>query len=120
MKVPDLPDMLNELFGIRLTDKERTLLTHKDDMLDPYDVQRKYILRMALQTIVCPACGTPICQRSAGGPKPEDDTPVPDDSYVCPKCEAKLTWHLGMIGGEQWFTLNPGQTITTGQTNEGK
>lgn len=107
------PDQLQELYGITFSDGERILLTRSNDLLNMREEQWAYLLKMALTPLRCPACQGVICQRSAD----RDWNPqihMPDDAYVCPLCQAQLTWYLEITGG-QGFTLNPGQTITIGQ-----
>ena len=36
---------------------------------------------------------------------------IPDDSYECPLCTARLKYHMSLIAGFDFFTLQPGQTI---------
>jgi hypothetical protein len=94
-----------QLYAITLSDGEWTLLQTPDPLLGHRDSQRLYILAMALQPSRCPACGYILCQRSACTQAWNPDTSTPDDAYACPNCKAGLTWHLGMIGGAQWFSL---------------
>jgi hypothetical protein len=101
-----------QLYNIAFTDYERRLLTTGDPLLlDEMDGQHKFLLRMALTPLKCPACPGIICQRSAGWQT--EETRRADDAYECPFCHAGLTWGLG-LAGDQWFTLTPGQTITIG------
>jgi hypothetical protein len=108
---PTLEDY-EQLYTITFTDFERMLLREKT-LLTPLDKQHRYLLQMALTPLKCPGCQGVICQRSAGWQT--EETSRPDDAYECPFCHAKLTWGLALIGGDQWFTLNPGQTITVGE-----
>jgi hypothetical protein len=106
------PDQLEALFGFTFTAPERHLLTAVRDTLDPYERQHRYLLMMALQGCECPVCGYLLCQRSAGGPVITVPATVrPDDDYRCPSCQTGLTWHLGLIGGSQWFTVTDPQAL---------
>jgi hypothetical protein len=107
-------DTLQELYGITFTDRERMLLTTGNDLLTVLDQQSKYVLARAVEPIPCPGCGVLTCRRAACTLPWDDTTAIPDDAYACrfPSCGAKLIWHLGLIGGDQWFTLAPGQTVT--------
>jgi hypothetical protein len=98
-------EQIEHVFGFAFTAAERQLLTTPKDLLGVRDGQRRYVLAMALQTCECPACGYLLCQRSAATGAYDLEKAVPDDAYACPHCHAGLTWHLGLIGGEQWFTL---------------
>lgn len=103
-------DQIEALFGITFTDHERMLLTTSKALLSTREQQASYILAMGLQTCQCPACPYLLCQRSASIEPFDPASSTPDDAYACPNCKAALTWHLGMIGGGQWFTLTyPGQ-----------
>ena len=103
-------DQIEALFGITFTDHERMLLTTSKALLSTREQQASYILAMGLQTCQCPACPYLLCQRSASIEPFDPASSAPDDAYACPNCKAALTWHLGMIGGGQWFTLTyPGQ-----------
>lgn len=106
-------DQYQELYGITLTNRERTLLTQPESMLSPIEWQHAYVLKMALRAVRCPACQRFICQRSAD-PAWDVKGSTPDDAYVCPRCGAQLTWHLELTGNQE-FTLNPGQTIEVGK-----
>jgi hypothetical protein len=97
-----------QLYGFRFTEPERLWLTTSTELLSPYERQWRFILQAGLTTCQCPACGYLLCQRSAAG-GPLTTTPATvrhDDDYHCPNCHAGLTWHLGLFGGAQWFTLN--------------
>jgi hypothetical protein len=101
---------LEQLYGIKFTPQEWTWLTNQPAMLDPIERQRRYLLQMHLLPLSCPACNGWICVRSARlGDGREQAS---DDAYQCPICTARLTWHLGLVAPEQWFTLSPGQTVT--------
>jgi hypothetical protein len=102
---------LEKLLGITLDDREVTLLTTQNSVLGPLDSQRAFLLTMALTPVPCPACQQPVSRRSAD-PDWDVNGSTPDDRYVCPRCGAKLTWHLSLTG-DQSFTLNPGQAVTT-------
>jgi hypothetical protein len=101
-----------QLYRITFTDYERGLLNTSDPLLiGEMDGQHRFLLRMALTPLRCPACPGIICQRSAGWQT--EEVSHPDNAYECPFCHAQLTWGLG-LAGDQWFTLTPGQTITIG------
>jgi hypothetical protein len=98
-------DQLERLYDLRFTPDETHLLAPAGQ-LDAYDVHRRRVLLGALQTCLCPVCGTIICQRSAAG-MPLLTCPATvraDDDYTCPDCEAALVWHLTPLSGAQWFT----------------
>jgi hypothetical protein len=101
------PGQLEALYSIVFDDRERTLLTHNEAMLNHLDGQRKYLLSRALEPHQCPGCNGVICQRSTGWSLGKSTA---DEDYMCPICSAKLTWHLA-ITGQTAFTLNPGQAI---------
>lgn len=107
-------DQIEKIYGITLTERQRMLLTTQKALLDPLDQQRQFVLRMALAPCRCPACKAVICQVSAstGDWDTEMDRHTSDDAYACPSCQALLTWYL-TFQGQQGFTLQPGQTITT-------
>jgi hypothetical protein len=98
-------DQIEGVFGFSFTPAERQLLTMRKDLLGVRDGQRRYVLQMALQPCECPRCGYLVCQRSAATAPYSTDTSTPDDAYACPYCQAALTWHLGLVGGAQWFTM---------------
>jgi len=100
-------EMIAEVYQITLTDRMRFLLDTSPDLLDPLDVQRRYLLRMALVRISCPACKGIICQVSAqtGEYDTEGCKHVSDDSYACPFCHAGLTWVLDALTGQQFFDI---------------
>lgn len=102
---------LEQVFRITLGKQQRMLLTTPPGLLDPIERQHAYLLRMALTPVPCPACQIAICQLSASPDGFDPGGSVPDDSYVCPRCGAKLTWNLA-LAGTQSFTLNAGQTVT--------
>lgn len=113
----DLPplDQIEALFAIELDSTERELLTTPTDLLGIHERQRRYVLMMALTTCQCPACGYLLCQRSAADAPFDPAASTPDDAYACPHCHAGLTWHLGVIGGAQWFTLTAIESAATRQ-----
>jgi hypothetical protein len=107
---------MEQLFGITFTGRERMLLETADGSLDPVDRQRKYVLAVALAGIKCPACLAIICQRAATvGEFFSEERRHEDDRYECNQCHARLTYHLGLFAGQQWFELVPGQTIVVGK-----
>lgn len=92
-------------YGFTLTDEERDLLTTGSALQTPIERQQAYVLRMAMESLECPACLTTTCQRAALGHPFEWNTPTPDDAYHCPNCKRQLVWHLGFYAGQIWFTL---------------
>ena len=105
MFTDDQINQAEQLFGITLSDGEWTLLKNPDALLTNLEQQARFILAMALQPSRCPSCGYILCQRSACTQPWDPGTSTPDDAYACPNCKNGLTWHLGLIGGAQWFSL---------------
>jgi hypothetical protein len=101
---------LEQLYGIKFSPAEWVLLTNPPHMLDPIERQQRYLLQMHLLPLSCPACSGWVCVRSARLGDGREQTS--DDDYQCNLCQAKLTWHLGLVGPEQWFTLSPDQVVT--------
>lgn len=129
---------LQQLYGFTFTEGEVRLL-QAGSMLDPYDKQRSYLLRMALRAENCPACDYILCPRSAwtgvktAGPTarwPGSGEPVDvswaDDGedgklFACPACKARLVHRLGIVETDHWFTLAPGQVVSeAGPTGKGE
>ena len=107
------PHQAEGLYGIELTEHEKVLLTTTKALLSPLERQEQFILNVALEPVKCPACPALICQRSAAPGGVFDMTAsTPDDSYECPSCHIRLTWNMALFGAGQWFTINPGQTVT--------
>lgn len=112
---PLAPGHYAELYGLTFTEHELMLLNTVDrGLLTPIQRQEQYILGLALQPLRCPGCGGVTCRRAAytGQDFTAGHEPVPDDAYACQICHVRLEWHLALIGGDQWFTLAPGQTVT--------
>jgi hypothetical protein len=109
-------DVVEQLYQIKLTERQRLLLTTSKALLAPLEQQAAYLMRMALTPCKCPACKAVICLASAAddGYNPESSVVTSDDSYGCPFCQARLHWFL-TLSGHQGFELQDGQTITTGK-----
>jgi hypothetical protein len=107
------PQEAEGLYGITLTEHEKMLLTTTKELLRPIERQEQYILRMALEPVKCPACPLIISRRSAiAGGVFDMRGSIPDNAYECPNCHVKLTWHIELFGGGQFFSIQPGQTVT--------
>ena len=81
-----------------------------DRAAHPLDKQRRHILRtMALAPTQCPACLLMVCPYVTAQPQPYDtDASHRDETHECPNCHRGLVFHLGIIAGQQWYTLaNP-------------
>lgn len=106
------------LYDIKLSDQEHRLLTTSKQYLDQDEQQRQYLLGLALAPAHCPACDGVICPRSTAVRLQASGYGVNDDDYRCNRsyCHVKLHFNVGLIGGEQWFTLQPGQTTRTKET----
>lgn len=100
-------ETIEETFGVKLSDNVKFVLTTPDGLLTPYQRQERFLLSIALAPRQCPACLSIICQLSAApGADLKFNESVPDDQYVCPKCETHLVWHVALIG-DHFFTLHP-------------
>jgi hypothetical protein len=112
-----------EGYGLTFTDTEIDLLTYPDDLLDPIERQHRYLLRIGLQPIQCPACHGLICQRSAALTARDPDEPTPvspqhskstDGNYECNRCGAALTSYVLLFGGGTGFDLTEPVNKTPG------
>jgi hypothetical protein len=114
-------ESLEGLYGLTFTDREKALITALPGALTPIDAQRAYLLKLALQRLYCPGCNGITCRLAActlrerfsemeTGPATGWGA-IPDDSYECPLCTARLKYHMSLIAGFDFFTLQPGQTI---------
>jgi len=112
------PPEVKDAYGIDLDQADLDLL-EQVPAGDPYFRQRRHVLLYALQPIACPACLRPTCRRACAQVW-EDNKATPDDAYACHRCGARLVYHMGLIAGQQWFTLQPGQTITAGEVPAGE
>lgn len=98
---------LADSYGITFNaDLMRLLTTDRAD-LDIRDRRRRYTLGLALEPVPCPHCHTLTCRLAASTLPFSFTEDIPDDEYVCPSCGTKLTWHVELIGGAQWFTITP-------------
>lgn len=96
-------------YGITLSKRERMLLTTPGDMLGNIENQQRYLLGQDLAPVQCPACLSVICRLAALRDGREDIGAIhPDEDHWCPRCEARLTWHLGLTGGS-WFSIHPSE-----------
>jgi hypothetical protein len=112
MSTAIIPALAQAAYGITLRDEEVFWLTTPADLLTPLERQHRFLLQKALEPLQCPACLRAVCLRSTEpgwNPRKAGD----DTTHICPLCQAKLHWHLG-ITGDSWYTLLPGQTIVTG------
>ena len=109
-------DVVEQIYQIVLTERQRFLLTTSKTLLTPLEQQAAYLMRRALDRCKCPACKSVICIASAadGGYDPEGSDVVSDDAYGCPFCKARLHWWLD-LRGPSGFELQDGQTVTTGK-----
>lgn len=105
-------DQLREIeqkYRITLTDGERMLLTTPTDLLSPVERQQRYLLGKDLAPLQCPACLSVICRLSALRDGREDiGGHHPDEDHWCPRCEARLVWHLPLMG-DSFFTIHPSE-----------
>ena len=100
---------IEERYGITLSEKERMLLTTPKDLLSPVECQERYLLGQDLAPVQCPACLSVICRLSALRDGREDiGGHHPDEDHWCPRCGARLTWHLPLTG-DGFFTIHPSE-----------
>lgn len=98
-----------ERYQITLTDGERMLLTTPTDLLGPIECQQRYLLGKDLAPVQCPACLSVICRLSALRDGREDiGASHPDEDHWCPRCGARLVWHLPLMG-DSFFTIHPSE-----------
>lgn len=110
---------LSKLYSVSFTETELHLLTTPTSSgrsrsgLTGLESQRAYLLHLALEPMECPACHGITCLRaSALNPDANGSGHGTGDfDYACHHCKAKLRYHLGLIAGEQWWSLQPGQTV---------
>lgn len=86
----------------------------KNALLTSIESQRVFLFRAQFnRQLECPMRGHTfsILDALGGDPATLDRPYEPSPVYTCPTCGAKVTWCLGLIGGECWFVLAEGQTL---------
>jgi hypothetical protein len=110
-----VPEDFEQLYGIRFSDAERELLTGAVGWrFTPIDRQKATLLRRALRPRKCPACFYILCERSAHG-EFDWNAVTSDDDYACPHCKTRLHFNQTIVDGQEFFTIQPGQTVIIGQ-----
>lgn len=106
-------DDLERLYGVKISDSQRKILMTGKGMLSPLDRQRQFLLMHALAPMACPACSGTTSVFAAAQNRDEDSGHGANDhDYACQICNTKLDYHLALIGGGAWFSIQPGQTVT--------
>lgn len=95
---------LADSYGVSFTADQMRLLTTDRADLGTRDRWCRYVLGLALEPVPCPHCHTLTCRLAASTGVFSYTEDTPDYEYVCPSCGTKLTWHVALIGGGQWFT----------------
>ncbi|HEX4399690.1 MAG TPA: hypothetical protein VH136_18770 [Trebonia sp.] len=90
-------------FG-ELTEPERELLTAAGPS-STIDGQRRYVLRMFMNPMRCPACLRLVPARQALGHAIHHK--VPGDRFTCPHCRRELERVVPFIGSESWRLKYP-------------
>jgi rubredoxin len=92
----------------------RQLLDAPTSTLGSIQKQQRYVLKLALVKMECPACQTGASQVDALGGDleaytfgPERDYPKLMDSFVCPNCHRGLAYCVPFVGACFWRLKKP-------------
>jgi len=75
---------------------------------DPLVEQGVFLLEKALEVMPCPACCVAFSQLRAAQEAKSVWWGNNDTKYQCPKCAARLEYHVGLTGEPHWTRIPDG------------